>query len=296
MSPPAIEKESIFRRLRPPQTLNYLIMTGAGLAVYSFIMIARGNDVGVLLATTARGRGHPARWTASPVLILLLTAYLLIDPAFLNFIGFFGGSPWYWPRNPSGFNLEDSILAGGLLAYTIGHFRLTSLIHSSMPDEPTIRKEPHAVESATPAAGTRRCRGAKVDVDRRRHLCHRGPTGVDNPGVDGTANQTGRIRIQRRDVTVHDDGLDRRRDPDGRLGGVGLFAQRENDARGSVGRSARRLLPGKPSRNRSAATLAEVVQGKGGESSSFGKVRAPCSGSVKLLAGRWLYSACGSSM
>ena len=38
-------------------------------------------------------------------------------------------------------DLEDVILAAALLAYMIGHFRLTAIVHQGMPDEPTVRKE-----------------------------------------------------------------------------------------------------------------------------------------------------------
>jgi hypothetical protein len=103
--------------------------------------MGRGNDAGALLAVLLAIPGVLARWTASPILILLLTTYLLIDPGFLNLIGFVSGSRWFTPRVGGGFNLEDVILAAALLAYAIGHFRLTSIIHQGMPDEPTARKE-----------------------------------------------------------------------------------------------------------------------------------------------------------
>jgi hypothetical protein len=67
--------------------------------------------------------------------------YLLYDPGFMNLIGQFEGSSWFAAKERGGFNLEDFMLAAALLAYSIGHFRLTSLVHQSMPDEPTARKE-----------------------------------------------------------------------------------------------------------------------------------------------------------
>jgi hypothetical protein len=141
MTTPPIESPNVFRRLRPPQVLNYLVMTGAGLIVYAMIMFTRGNDVGAILAVMLAAAGVLLRWTGAPVLILLLTGYLLYDPGFYNLIGTIGGSPWFAPRDPGGFNLEDLFLAASLLAYSIGHFRLTSLVHQSMPDEPTARKD-----------------------------------------------------------------------------------------------------------------------------------------------------------
>jgi hypothetical protein len=135
------ERPSVFARLREPAALNYLVMTGAGLLVYGMIMMGRGNDAGALLAVLLAIPGILARWTASPILILLLTTYLLIDPGFLNLIGMVSGSRWFTPRVGSGFNLEDVILAAALLAYVIGHFRLTAILHQGMPDEPTARRE-----------------------------------------------------------------------------------------------------------------------------------------------------------
>jgi hypothetical protein len=138
---------SLFQRLRPPAALNYLVLVGAGLLVYGLIMMARGNDVGALLALLLAIPGILARWTAAPVLILLLTTYLTIDPGFLNIIGWVTGSPWFFPRPTEGFNLEDLLLAAGLLAYTIGHFRLTSMVHQGMPNESSSQR---SVDVASP--------------------------------------------------------------------------------------------------------------------------------------------------
>src|SRR5262245_26961192 len=131
---------NIFQRLRPPAAINYLVLVGSGLLVYGFIMMARGNDVGALLAVLIALPGILARWTAAPVLILLLTTYLMIDPGFLNLIGRLDGTPWFLPNARGGFELEDVLLAGGLLAYTIGHYRLTAMIHQGMPNDPTVQR------------------------------------------------------------------------------------------------------------------------------------------------------------
>jgi hypothetical protein len=142
-SPPGL-----FQRLRPPAALNYLVLVGAGLLVYGLIMMARRNDVGALLAVLLAVPGILARWTAAPVLILLLTTYLVIDPGFMNLIGWITGSPWHFPKPTGGFDLEDVLLAAGLLAYAIGHYRLTALVHHGMPDEPTPQRGP---DPANPA-------------------------------------------------------------------------------------------------------------------------------------------------
>jgi len=139
MTEPA-KPPSIFRRLQAPAALNYLVMGGAGLLVYGMIMMG-GNEAGFLIVVLLATAGVLARWTAAPVLILLLTTYLIIDPGAGNLMGWFTGMPWSFSQSPGGFHLEDVILSAALLAYVIGHFRLTAILHQGMPDEPTVRKE-----------------------------------------------------------------------------------------------------------------------------------------------------------
>ena len=135
-------KPSLWRKLRDPAAVNYLVLTGAGLLVYGLMMMSRGNDIGALIAGLLAIAGILARWTAAPVLILLLTTYLLIDPGFQGLVARLTGDRPFFPPNPGGFELENVLLAGGLLAYTIGHFRLTSLVHQGMPNEPTSQRQP----------------------------------------------------------------------------------------------------------------------------------------------------------
>ena len=92
----------LFQRLRVPAALNYLVMMGAGLLVYGLIMMSRANDVGAILPLLIATAGVLARWTAAPVLVLLLTTYLTIDPNFFNLVGLVTGSPWFFPRPGSG--------------------------------------------------------------------------------------------------------------------------------------------------------------------------------------------------
>jgi hypothetical protein len=132
---------SLFARLRQPAALNYLVMTGAGLLIYEMIMMARGNDAGALIAGLLALLGVVARWHAAPVLVLLLTTYLFIDPGFLGLVGFVTGDRWFFPRESGAFSLEAVILAAALIAYTIGHFRLAAIVHQSIPDDPTVRRD-----------------------------------------------------------------------------------------------------------------------------------------------------------
>jgi hypothetical protein len=135
-------RPSIWRKLRDPAAINYLVMAGAGLLVYGLIMFGQGNDIGAFIAVLLAVAGILARWTAAPVLILLLTTYLLIDPRFMGLIARLTGDRPFFAPMPGGFELEHVLLAGGLLAYSIGHFRLTSLIHQGMPNEPTVQRQP----------------------------------------------------------------------------------------------------------------------------------------------------------
>jgi hypothetical protein len=131
---------SVWQKLRSPAAINYLVLVGSGLLVYGFIMMSRGNDIGALLAVLLAVPGILARWTAAPVLILLLTTYLMIDPGFINLIGRVTRSPWSFPVTRGGFDLDDILLAGGLLAYTIGHYRLIAMVHQGMPNDPTAQR------------------------------------------------------------------------------------------------------------------------------------------------------------
>jgi hypothetical protein len=142
MSTDRPKSPGLFERLKPAAALNYLVLVGSGLLVYGFIMMARGNDVGALLAVLLAVPGILARWTAAPVLVLLLTTYLMIDPGFLNLIGQVTGARWIFHPPGTGFNLEDVLLAAGLLAYTLGHYRLTAMVHQGMPGDPTAQRAP----------------------------------------------------------------------------------------------------------------------------------------------------------
>jgi hypothetical protein len=163
MSPAIEHRPGLFHRLKHPAALNYLVLTGAGLLVYSLIMVTMDNVVGVLLALLLAVPGVLARWTSAPMLILLLTMYLMIDPGFNNVIGLFVGYPWFFPRVSGAFSLEDVLLAAGLLAYSIGHFRLTSILHQGMPDDPK------AGESRDPSRPPRRD-AAQIDPDELPHI------------------------------------------------------------------------------------------------------------------------------
>src|SRR5262245_46540098 len=70
-----------------PGTRNYLIVGFAALLVYFLLMAARGSESGGLIALLIAVPGLLARWVISPVAVLLLTTYLVIDPNFMGLIG-----------------------------------------------------------------------------------------------------------------------------------------------------------------------------------------------------------------
>ena len=223
------DRPSVFARLREPAALNYLVMTGAGLLVYGMIMMGRGNDAGALLAVLLAIPGILARWTASPILILLLTTYLLIDPGFMTLTGFVTGLPWATPRAPGGFNLEDVILAAALLAYVIGHFRLTSILHQGMPDEPTARRDARPAEPAEAAGRDRRPGRVAADPRRRLRVRDRRPGRVGGDRVRRAGRPARRFCIPR-DRPVPDRRLGNRPRAAGGLGGARVPADARHDA------------------------------------------------------------------
>jgi hypothetical protein len=141
MSTDTPEQTNVFGRLRPPAVLNYVVLTAAGLLVYFLMMLAKGNDAGALIAILVAVAGVLARWVVAPALVLILTTYLQVDRGFFNLIGQFSGGRWFLPDERAAFQIEDVILAAALLAYVIGHFRLTTIVHQGMPNEPTPRRE-----------------------------------------------------------------------------------------------------------------------------------------------------------
>lgn len=134
-------RPGVFSRLKVPANLNYLILTAGGLLVYFLVMAGRGNETGALLCILIAVPGVLARWVISPAIVLLMTTYLMIDPGFMNVFGMIGGGRWFTSRSSGGFDIEDVLLAASLLAYVIGHFRLTALVHQGMPADPGLRGE-----------------------------------------------------------------------------------------------------------------------------------------------------------
>ena len=147
-------RDTVFQRLRAPANLNYLVLTAAGLLVYFLVMGQTDNDIGALIAILIAIPGVLARWVMAPALVLAVTTYSRIDPGFMNTFRLWSDRRWSVSRTPSGFSAEDAILAASLLAYVIGHYRLTSLVHQGMPEDRGFRGDREAAKPPARPADT----------------------------------------------------------------------------------------------------------------------------------------------
>lgn len=130
---PKPKAPGLFQQLRTQANVNYLILAATGLFVYFLLMSGKGNDTGALIALLIAIPGILARWTAAPILVLLLSIFMLIDPGFMNSINFVTGGRRMFFGTPSGFRIEDGLLAAAMLAYSVGHYRLTAIVTQAMP-------------------------------------------------------------------------------------------------------------------------------------------------------------------
>jgi hypothetical protein len=147
-----------------PGTRTYLIIGFAALLIYFVLMTGRGSETGAMITLLVAVPGLLARWTISPVLVILLTTYQLIDPNFMAIVSVVQGTSSYYHGggygqslargwDASAYFIEDSLLAAALLAYLAAQYRLFSLVTRSMPDEPRTaqRGEPGSTPVRRPA-------------------------------------------------------------------------------------------------------------------------------------------------
>lgn len=131
---------SIYRRLMAPAALNYLILWGVGLGIYFMAMMGKGNMLGAILVIVLAVPGVLARWVISPVMALIITVYLMYDPAFIGLLTLVDSGRVVFLGDGPGFDLNNVVLAASLLAYVIGHYRLNALLHFGMAEDPTPRR------------------------------------------------------------------------------------------------------------------------------------------------------------
>jgi len=146
---------------RAPGTRTYLIIGFAALLIYFVLMTGRGSETGAMITLLVAVPGLLARWTISPVLVILLTTYQLIDPNFMGIVSVLERGGAYGRYGAGGYSrslgrgwdasayfIEDALLAAALLAYIAAQYRLFSLVTRSMPDEP--RPAPQGESDSTP--------------------------------------------------------------------------------------------------------------------------------------------------
>jgi hypothetical protein len=128
--------------VRDPGARNYLLIGCAALIVYCTVMFDRAGEMGSLVALALAIPGLTVRWVISPILFLVLTTYLVYDPNFTELITRTEGyGAWSMRRRPAELELRDLVLAGSVLIYLMAQFRLLSLMHKSMPDDPSPRRK-----------------------------------------------------------------------------------------------------------------------------------------------------------
>ena len=129
--------------VRQPAARSYLFIGLAALIVYYTQMFEPYGDLGTLLAVVIALPGLMARWVISPGLFLIITSYLLYDPDFDRLRDSLYGPksvPGRYPRFTE-LGLPEILLAASILTYLIAQFRLLSLAHQSMPDDPPPRRK-----------------------------------------------------------------------------------------------------------------------------------------------------------
>ncbi len=124
---------------------NYMVIAFVALLLYYVQMVERGSDSGVLIALLLAVPGLIGRWVISPFLFILLTTYLLIDPELAFLMPIYDSFTRTWPRSygrPNrDFEVADLLLTGSVLVYLIAQYRLLSIAHLGMPDDPPPRRK-----------------------------------------------------------------------------------------------------------------------------------------------------------
>ena len=111
-----------------PASRMYLMVAGGGLLVSLLTMFLIGSPIAVALLLLVGLCGLILRWTAMPVVYVVLLSWLSFAPLGLPF-----------DDNPfssipgSHFRFLDFILIGSSLVYLIGQYRLFSISHVGMP-------------------------------------------------------------------------------------------------------------------------------------------------------------------
>lgn len=116
---------------RHPGVQNYVLAALVSLVIVFGTLYIRGSIVGGIVVVLFGTAGLFLRWTAAPVLMLLLTTYFELFPAGKPLLG--SDDPW-GPRRNS-FRIEDMLLTMGLLVYVASQYRLFGILVQALPSE-----------------------------------------------------------------------------------------------------------------------------------------------------------------
>ena len=130
---PATADDGLFRN---PAARNYLFVALASLLIVAAVMFVRGSGSlpAALIPTILAAAGLLMRWTAVPVIVLVLLCYFIVLPF---------GVPLnmrYSNDIPgSALRLLDLVLVAAALGYFACHYRLLGLTHQAMPPDDPAR-------------------------------------------------------------------------------------------------------------------------------------------------------------
>lgn len=133
--------------VRHANVRNYRVAALASLVFVFGILFGQGSDAGGLIAAAFGVAGVFLRWTAAPIMVIVVTVYFTLFPAGIPELGY--SSSMNLARGI--FRLEDIVLTSALAVYTLCQYRLFGLLVQAMPaHEKTakssmIRRPPDAI-------------------------------------------------------------------------------------------------------------------------------------------------------
>jgi hypothetical protein len=144
----------IVEAFRSATARTYLLVSGGGLlaaAAVAYLYLLSPFAAGALFVVGATGLF--LRWTMSPVLFVIVTAYILFFPAGLPFIG--GDTLPGVNQIPDGhFRVADLLFVGAALVHLIGLYRFYAAVHIGMPfDAPPAFVKPGVKATRRPTGG-----------------------------------------------------------------------------------------------------------------------------------------------
>jgi len=127
---------------REPAVRNYLFTGASALLVVMLAHMVRDAAIGGLLAVLVAVPGLVGRWSASPILFLLVSIFPILDPQGMLLIApeYMGRGrdpviPGLNTQTKNAFDITDLFLAAGMLCYLIAQYRLLSLMNRSFPPD-----------------------------------------------------------------------------------------------------------------------------------------------------------------